>query len=73
MLTGCKTEKYIAPGRRADVACSKNLFFEVVCRKEPSGRRVCYIEPRIRIGRKEFALGRLNCNELKKFLEYQTT
>ena len=65
MLTGCKTEIYIAPRRRADVACSEKLFFEVECRKEPSGKRICHIEPRIKIGEKEYTLGKLNCDKLE--------
>lgn len=64
-LTGCGTEISIAPGRRADVACSENLLFEVKCRKEPSGERVCHVEPRIRIGEKEYTLGKWNCDKLK--------
>ena len=65
VLTGCKTEIYIAPRRRADVACSKKLFFEVECRKKPSGKRICHIEPRIKIGEKEHTLGKLDCDKLK--------
>ena len=64
-ITDCKTETYIAPGRRADVACSEKLFFEIECKKKSSGKRVCYIEPRIKIGEKEHPLGKLSCGKLK--------
>ncbi|MCS7386005.1 MAG: hypothetical protein NDF55_04635 [archaeon GB-1867-005] len=64
-LTRCKTEKYIETRRRPDVVCSNNLFFEFICAKKPSGKRVCYIEPRLRIGRKEFALGKISCDKLE--------
>ncbi len=64
MITGCKTETYIAPRRRADVACSDKLFFEIECKKKSSGERVCYIEPRIKIGEKEHLLGKLSCDKL---------
>jgi len=65
-ITGCKKETYIAPRRRADVACSEKLFFEIECKKKSSGERVCYIEPRIKIGKKEYPLGKLSCDELRK-------
>lgn len=64
MLTGCETETYIAPRRRADVACSKKLFFEIECRKKSSGKRICNIELRTKIGEKEHTLGKLNCDKL---------
>lgn len=64
-ITGCKTETYISPRRRADVACNENLFFEINCKRKSSGERVCLIEPRIKMGEKEYPLGKLSCDKLR--------
>jgi hypothetical protein len=64
LTTNCRPETYITSTRRADVACSEKLFFEIDCKKEPSRERVCYIEPRIKIGKDEYQLGKLSCSNL---------
>ena len=67
-ITRCKKEAHIGPKRRADVACSPNLFFEVECKKV-FGERICVIELRTKIVKREFVLRRLKCNELKALVE----
>ena len=66
-ITDGKMETYITPRRRADVACSERLLFEINCKKKPSGERVCHIEPRIKIGKKEYPLGKLSCDKLRQY------
>jgi len=63
-ITGGNKETYVTPTRRADVAYSENLFFEVKCRKGSSEKRKCDIEAIIRIGKKEYVIGKFDCNEL---------
>jgi hypothetical protein len=63
-ITNCKKEVYITPKQRVDVACSKNVFFEVKCKKATSGQRICEIETIIRVGEKEYRLGELDCEKL---------
>jgi hypothetical protein len=63
-LTGCKKETFVTPTKRADVACSGNLYFQVKCKKDSSGKRRCDIKAIIRIKKREYVIGRLDCNDL---------